>query len=68
MEKNADLTNLLKDMKSKKLGIKRVKVKEETNDIVLSCIVTATILPIPARFLPFRDAVRLYSAPRKYNL
>lgn len=40
MEKNADLTSLLKDMKSKRLGIKRVKVKEETNDIVLSCIVT----------------------------
>ncbi|MFC0271879.1 MgtC/SapB family protein [Metabacillus herbersteinensis] len=40
IEKNTDLTSLLKDMKSKKLGIKRVKVKEESNNIVLSCIVT----------------------------
>jgi putative Mg2+ transporter-C (MgtC) family protein len=40
IEKNTDLTQLLKEMKHKNFAIKRVKVKEETEDIVLSCIVT----------------------------
>jgi putative Mg2+ transporter-C (MgtC) family protein len=39
IQKNTDLTSLLKEMKSKKLGIKRVKVNEGTDDIVISCIV-----------------------------
>jgi putative Mg2+ transporter-C (MgtC) family protein len=39
IQKNTDLTSLLKEIKSKKLGIKRVKVQEETDDIVISCIV-----------------------------
>jgi putative Mg2+ transporter-C (MgtC) family protein len=42
IKKNTDLTNLLKEMKGKKLGIKRVKVKDESNDIVISCVVTTS--------------------------
>ncbi|WP_409302324.1 MgtC/SapB family protein [Peribacillus sp. SCS-155] len=40
IQKNTDLTNLLKEMKSKHFTIKRVKVIEEVDDIVISCIVT----------------------------
>ncbi|WP_110113702.1 MgtC/SapB family protein [Bacillus sp. CGMCC 1.16541] len=39
IEKKVDLTNLLIDIKSKDLGIRGVKVKEETNDILINCIV-----------------------------
>ncbi|OLO40671.1 methyltransferase [Alkalihalophilus pseudofirmus] len=36
-----DLTTLLKEMKSKDLGIKHVKIKEEgADDIIITCIVT----------------------------
>ncbi|NEU32320.1 MgtC/SapB family protein [bacterium LRH843] len=39
VDKETDLTNLLKEIKNSKFGIKRVKVKEETDDIILTCIV-----------------------------
>ncbi|WP_174734575.1 MgtC/SapB family protein [Mesobacillus harenae] len=38
-ENNTDLTRLLKEMRGKQLEIRRVKVKEERDDIVISCIV-----------------------------
>lgn len=40
IKKTTNLTDLLKEMKNNKLGVKRVKVKEEFEDIVISCIVT----------------------------
>lgn len=40
IEKSTHLTDLLKEMKNKKLGIRRVRVKEESSDIVISCIIT----------------------------
>jgi putative Mg2+ transporter-C (MgtC) family protein len=40
VEKTTDLTSLLKGIKEKKLGVKRVKIKEEADDIVLYCNVT----------------------------
>ncbi|WP_209121940.1 MgtC/SapB family protein [Alkalihalobacillus sp. BA299] len=40
IEKATDLTTLMKEMKEKKLGIKRVKVTEESNAIIITCIVT----------------------------
>jgi putative Mg2+ transporter-C (MgtC) family protein len=39
IEKTTNLTDLLKEMKNNKLGVKHVKVKEEFEDIVISCIV-----------------------------
>ncbi|MGY3717323.1 MgtC/SapB family protein [Sutcliffiella cohnii] len=38
-ERDANLTDLIKEIKRKGFGVKRVKVKEESNDIVISCIV-----------------------------
>ncbi|MED1098011.1 MgtC/SapB family protein [Bacillus capparidis] len=40
LEKSTELTKLMKQIKGKELGIKRLKLKEEKNDIVLSSIVT----------------------------
>lgn len=40
LEKSTELTKLMKMIKGKELGIKRLKLKEEKNDIVLSSIVT----------------------------
>ncbi|MCK6207560.1 MgtC/SapB family protein [Bacillus infantis] len=42
IEKCTDLTTLMKEMKSKKLGIKRVRVKEEADDILINCVITTT--------------------------
>lgn len=39
IEKQVDLTTLIKEIKGKELKIKGVKVKEEANNILLSCIV-----------------------------
>jgi putative Mg2+ transporter-C (MgtC) family protein len=39
IKKDTDLTSFLKEVKSKNFGIRRVKVKEEADDIVLTCIV-----------------------------
>ncbi|WP_017754895.1 MgtC/SapB family protein [Calidifontibacillus oryziterrae] len=39
IEKSTHLTDLLKEVKRKKLGVKQVKVKEESDDIIISCIV-----------------------------
>ncbi|SID40813.1 Uncharacterised protein [Mycobacteroides abscessus subsp. abscessus] len=32
----------MKEIKSKKLGIKRVRVKEEADDILINCVITTT--------------------------
>jgi len=40
VEKSTDLTALIIDMKNKEVDVKRVKIKEESDDIVVSCIVT----------------------------
>ncbi len=40
IEKNVHLTTIMKEIHSKNLAIKRVKVKEEKDDIVLNCIIT----------------------------
>ncbi|CAG9620897.1 MgtC/SapB family protein [Sutcliffiella rhizosphaerae] len=40
IEKDVDLTSIMKEIHHKNLSIKRVKVKEEKDDIVLNCIVT----------------------------
>ncbi|MGD6842693.1 MgtC/SapB family protein [Bacillus infantis] len=42
IEKCTDLTTLMKEIKSKKLGIKRVRVKEEADDILINCVITTT--------------------------
>ncbi|TYS42323.1 MgtC/SapB family protein [Bacillus infantis] len=42
IEKCTDLTILMKEIKSKKLGIKRVRVKEEADDILINCVITTT--------------------------
>ncbi|MGD6857807.1 MgtC/SapB family protein [Bacillus infantis] len=42
IEKSTDLTTLMKEIKSKKLGIKRVRVKEEADDILINCVITTT--------------------------
>jgi putative Mg2+ transporter-C (MgtC) family protein len=42
IEKCTDLTTLMKEIKSKKLGIKRVRVKEEEDDILVNCIITTS--------------------------
>lgn len=39
VEKETNLTELLKDMKLLGFGIRRVKVKEEVNDIVINCLI-----------------------------
>ncbi|WP_223701560.1 MgtC/SapB family protein [Sutcliffiella deserti] len=40
IEKDTDLTSFMKEIHRMNLNIKRVKVKEEKDDIVLNCIVT----------------------------
>ncbi|WP_078379267.1 MgtC/SapB family protein [Sutcliffiella halmapala] len=40
IEKEIDLTQLMKEIHEKNLNVKRVKVKEEKSDIVLNCIIT----------------------------
>ncbi|WP_417899199.1 MgtC/SapB family protein [Bacillus haimaensis] len=40
IEKDVNLTTVMKEIHSKNLNIKRVKVKEERDDIVLNCIIT----------------------------
>ncbi|KMJ58738.1 methyltransferase [Bacillus sp. LL01] len=40
LEKDVDLTIVMKEIHYKNLAIKRVKVKEEKDDIVLTCIIT----------------------------
>ncbi|NMH71815.1 MgtC/SapB family protein [Bacillus sp. RO2] len=40
IEKEIDLTMVMKEIHHKNLAIKRVKVKEEKDDIVLNCIIT----------------------------
>jgi putative Mg2+ transporter-C (MgtC) family protein len=40
LEKSTNLTEMIKEIKSKKLGVKHLKVKEETDDILISCLVT----------------------------
>jgi putative Mg2+ transporter-C (MgtC) family protein len=40
IEKDVHLTTIMKEIHSKNLNIKRVKVKEEKDDIVLNCIIT----------------------------
>ncbi|QFT90331.1 putative Mg(2+) transport ATPase [Bacillus sp. THAF10] len=40
IEKSVNLTNIMKEIREKNLSIKRVKIKEEKDDIVLNCIVT----------------------------
>ncbi|WP_216828409.1 MgtC/SapB family protein [Alkalihalobacterium elongatum] len=40
IKKTTDLTTLLKEMKAKNFGVKHVKIKEEAEDIIISCIVT----------------------------
>lgn len=40
IEKSTHLTDMIKEIKSKQLGVKRLKVKEESEDIEINCIVT----------------------------
>lgn len=40
IEKSTHLTDMIKEIKSKQLGVKRLKVKEESDDIEINCIVT----------------------------
>jgi putative Mg2+ transporter-C (MgtC) family protein len=42
IEKSTDLTTLMKEIKSKKLGIKRVRVKEEADDILVNCVIATS--------------------------
>ncbi|MFV8827269.1 MgtC/SapB family protein [Alkalihalobacterium sp. APHAB7] len=41
MKETTDLTTLLKEIKAKSFGIKQVKIKEEADDLIITCIVTA---------------------------
>jgi putative Mg2+ transporter-C (MgtC) family protein len=40
IDKTTDLTNLMKDMKQKKIGIKRIRLKEEKEEVIFSGIIT----------------------------
>ncbi|WP_100372268.1 MgtC/SapB family protein [Bacillus sp. FJAT-45037] len=42
IKKETNLTNFLKEVKSKGMGIRRVKVKEEAEDILLTCIIVTS--------------------------
>ncbi|ADC50740.1 MULTISPECIES: MgtC/SapB family protein [Alkalihalophilus] len=42
IKKDTDLTSFLKEVKNKNFGIRRVKVKEEAEDIIISCIVVTS--------------------------
>ncbi|MDI3312518.1 MAG: MgtC/SapB family protein [Thermoanaerobacterium sp.] len=40
IDKTTDLTNLMKDMKQKKIGMKRIRLKEEKKEVIFSGIIT----------------------------
>ncbi|AIE61140.1 MgtC/SapB family protein [Bacillus methanolicus] len=40
IDKTTDLTNLLIEMKGRKIGIKRIKLKEEKDDVTISGVIT----------------------------
>ncbi len=42
IHKNTDLTELIKKMNKKQFRVRRVKIKEENNDIILTCLIVTS--------------------------